>query len=67
MFRLRRTPERVHGHVIPAPRLTRRALAYFLAYVAAPVLLLLLALDVVLYVVFRDLFGICYGVLCWMQ
>lgn len=67
MFRLRRSPERIHGHVIPAPRLTRTALVRFLAYVAAPVLLLLLALDVVLYVVFRDLFGICYGVLCWAQ
>ena len=67
MFRLRRSPGRVHGHVIPPPRLTRRALAYFLGYVAAPALLVLLALDVALYVVFRDVFGICYGVLCWLQ
>ena len=67
MLRLRRSPERVHGHVIPAPRLTRTALAYFLGYVAAPVLALLLALDVALYLLFRDVFGICYGVLCWMQ
>ncbi len=67
MFRLRRSPERVHGYVIPAPRLTRRALVYFLGYVAAPVLLVLLALDILLYVVFRDVFGICYGVLCWVQ
>ena len=67
MFRLRRSPERVHGHVIPAPRLTRKALVCFLAYVAVPALLLLLALDVALYIVFRDFFGICYGVLCWAQ
>ena len=43
------------------------ALVWFLGYVAAPVLLVLFALDVALYVIFRDLFGICYGVLCWAQ
>jgi hypothetical protein len=67
MFRLRRSPERVHGHVIPAPRLTRKALVAFLAYVAAPALLVLLMLDVALYFAFRNVFGLCYGVLCWMQ
>lgn len=67
MFRLRRIPERVHGHVIPAPRLTRHALRRFVVWIALPILLLLLLLDVALYVVFRDVFGVCYGVLCWMQ
>lgn len=59
--------ERIHGLAIPAPRFTRWALLYFLKFVLLPVLLLLLALDVALYVVFRDWLGACYGVLCLFQ
>jgi hypothetical protein len=60
-------PERIHGLVIPAPRFTRWALVYFLKYVLAPGLLILLGLDIVLYVVFRDWLGACYGILCFLQ
>lgn len=59
--------ERIHGLAIPAPRFTRWALLYFLKFVLLPVLLLLLALDVALYVVFRDWLGACYGILCLFQ
>lgn len=59
--------ERIHGLAIPAPRFTRWALVYFLKFVLLPVLLLLLALDVALYVVFRDWLGACYGILCLFQ
>lgn len=52
---------------IPAPRFTRWALVYFLKFVAVPVLLVLLALDVALYFVFRDWLGACYGILCFFQ
>lgn len=62
-----RTAARIHGYVIPAPRFTRWALVYFLKFVAAPALLLLLLLDVALYVLFRDWLGACYGVLCLLQ
>lgn len=56
--------ERIHGMVIPAPRFTRWALVYFLKYALLPGLLILLALDVALYFVFRDWLGACYGILC---
>lgn len=61
---LRRSLQPIHGQVVPAPRFTRWALIYFLKYLAAPVLLLLLALDFGLYLLFRDAFGLCYGVAC---
>ncbi|HLT76588.1 MAG TPA: hypothetical protein VKZ87_04300 [Ferrovibrio sp.] len=64
MFRLRRMPERVHGHVIPAPRLTRHALRRFLLWIGAPALLLLLLLDIALYFAFRHWLDACYGILC---
>lgn len=62
-----RRPERIHGLIIPAPRFTRHALVYFLKYLAAPVLLLLLLLDVALYVLFREAFDACYGVMCFWE
>lgn len=62
-----RTAARIHGYVIPAPRFTRWALVYFLKFVAAPALLVLLALDVALYFVFRDWLGSCYGLLCFLE
>ncbi|WP_341912924.1 hypothetical protein [Ferrovibrio terrae] len=60
-------PARIHGMVIPAPRFTRWALVYFLKYLLLPGLLVLLALDIALYFVFRDWLGACYGVLCFLQ
>lgn len=60
----RRSPERIHGYVIPAPRFTRQALVYFIKYAVAPVLLILLALDLGLFFLFRNVFGLCYGVAC---
>lgn len=47
-----------------APRLTGTGIRVLVQYVAAPVLLALLALDVALYLVFRFGFQSCYGVLC---
>jgi hypothetical protein len=64
MARLFRQPDRIHGLIIPAPRFTRWALVYFLKFVLAPVLLVLLALDVALYFVFRHWLEACYGILC---
>lgn len=60
-------PERIHGMAIPAPRFTRWALVYFLKFVLLPALLVLLALDVALYFVFRHWLEACYGILCLFQ
>lgn len=62
-----RSAARIHGYVIPAPRFTRWALVYFLKFIVAPVLLLLLALDVALYFVFRNWLDSCYGILCFFE
>ncbi|WP_298720106.1 hypothetical protein [uncultured Ferrovibrio sp.] len=62
---IRKRPERIHGYSIPAPRFTRWALIYFLKYVALPVLLVLLALDLGLYFLFREVFNTCYGIACF--
>ncbi|MBX3453569.1 hypothetical protein [Ferrovibrio sp.] len=56
--------DRIHGHVIPAPRLTRHALKRFLLWLLLPFLLLCLAGDVALYFLFREVFDSCYGLLC---
>ena len=57
-------PEAIYGHAIPAPRFTRWAWLYFLGFFCVPVLGLAVLLDVVLFFVFRDVFGTCYGLLC---
>jgi hypothetical protein len=59
--------ERIHGMAIPAPRFTRWALVYFLKFVLLPALLVLLALDVALYFLFRHWLEACYGILCLFQ
>lgn len=63
MFRLSR-PEKVHGLVIPAPRFTALALRRMLVWGLLPFLALCLVGDVVLYLIFRYVFGSCYGLLC---
>ncbi len=60
-----RGPEPVHGYVIPAPRLTRHALRRFLLWALLPFLLLCLAGDLLLYWLFREFLGRCYGLLCF--
>jgi len=60
-------PERIHGLVIPAPRLTGIALGRMLLWGLLPFLLLCLLGDVLLYVVFREVFGRCYGLLCFFS
>lgn len=57
-------PASVEGHVIPSPRPTWWAVRCALLYVGAPLVGLLLALDAVLYLVFRLVLGRCYGVFC---
>lgn len=57
-------PGSVHGHVIPRRRFTRWALYYFLLYCCLPLCLLALLTELLLYTVFRELFGGCYALIC---
>lgn len=52
------------GHAIAPPRLTRYGWLAMLWYLGAPVMALLLALDLVLYLLFTYGFGLCYGLWC---
>lgn len=62
LFSRRSAP--VKGVIAEGPRFTIWAGIYFFGFVAAPFLLVCLALDVALYFLFRDVFDSCYGVLC---
>jgi hypothetical protein len=57
-------PASVAGRVIPNPRPTAWCVLCVLLYVGAPLVGLLLALDVALYLVFTRVLGRCYGVFC---
>ncbi len=59
-----RRPTPVKGVIAEGPRLTGWAALYFFGFVAAPFLLVCLALDVALYFLFKHVFHSCYGVLC---
>ena len=58
-------PAPVFGIELPRRRFTRWAALYFILYFCLPLLVLCLGLDVLLYLVYRELFDTCYGVLCW--
>ncbi len=62
-----KTPEPIHGIVIPPRRFTRWAALYFLLFFCLPVLGLSLALDVALYLVFTQVFETCYALLCLLD
>lgn len=65
MIALFKKPVLIHGHRIPARRYTGWALVYVLLYVALPVTLLMLLLDLVGWTVTVMLFGAaCYGIGC---
>ena len=63
---LRRKTQTVMGHDLPRPRLTRDGFVMMLAYFAAPIMAVLLAVDVILYFVLKAAFGWCYGLWCWV-
>ena len=54
------------SHKIPRRRMTVWAAIYFAAYVAIPVLVLCLAGDVALAMLFRHLGLGCFGFWCWL-
>lgn len=57
---------RVRGRRVPGPRLTLWGALALVRWVGLPLLLVLLALDLVLYLVFTRVLGRCYGLLCWL-
>lgn len=60
----RRKTQTIMGHTLPSPRVTRTGFRLMLLQVAAPLLIILLLMDVALYLFFRFVLDSCYGVLC---
>jgi hypothetical protein len=56
----------VLGVDAPGPKLTHAGYWAIAKYIIAPLLLILLLLDVAGYLVARFFFSSCYGVLCWL-
>ena len=50
--------------MVPRRRITGWGAAYFIAFVAIPILAICFALDVAAYYVFERLFGVCYAIMC---
>jgi hypothetical protein len=67
MIKKRQKIETVMGWRIIPPKLTIWAYVYGVIYLAAPFLLLMLALDIVFYVFFGEVLDACYGVMCLLE
>ena len=52
------------GIIAPPPKPTVWALVYALGFFALPLITVLLIIDILLYLVFKYAFGICYGIAC---
>lgn len=63
---LRKKTQTVMGYELPSPRVTGDGFIMMLAYFAAPILTLLVSIDVVLYFALKAAFGWCYGLWCWV-
>ena len=55
----------VMGVTAPTPRPTLWAAIYAIGYLGLPMVAVLALLDVALYLVFRHLLGVCYGITCF--
>ena len=67
MLGLLAKPQVIHGHVVPPRRFTVWAVVYFLFFFCLPLLALCLLLDFLLYLVFTEVFGVCYAMFCLLQ
>ena len=67
IFRNRRHREPVMGQVVPPPRPTVWAFVLGFLYLALPLLVVLSLADILLYLLFENLFGMCYGIACFWQ
>lgn len=63
---IRKKAQEVMGQTLPAPALTGTGLRLLLLYVALPILAFLALLDFKLFLLFKYVFGQCYGVWCWL-
>ena len=61
---IRKKPQEIMGYRLSAPAMTRTGLRLLLQYVAAPIIGLLALADLGLFLIFKYLFGQCYGVWC---
>ncbi|MFK7941390.1 MAG: hypothetical protein AB8B85_00495 [Paracoccaceae bacterium] len=57
--------KQVMGVHAPAPRVTGAAVWLALRYVGLPLLVALIALDVVIWLVAEAVWGVCIGLWCW--
>lgn len=64
MLHRAKEPITIHGIEIPPRRFTPWAALYFAVFFCLPFLGLCLALDVLLYLVFTQVFDSCYALLC---
>ncbi len=67
MLQLFAKPRAIRGFVVPPRRFTAWAVVYFLLFFCLPFLGLCVLLDFLLYLVFTELFGVCYAVFCLLQ
>lgn len=49
----------------PAPRITGRAVWLVSVYLALPLIAALVAFDVVVWWIFKAVWGVCVGLWCW--
>ena len=61
----RKKTQSVMGRTLPSPRVTRDGFVMMLLYFAAPIMTVLVGIDALLYLFFRHVYGVCYGVWCW--
>ena len=59
-----RKTARILGVEVPRRRFTGWAAAYFVAFFCVPLLAICLAVDTLLYIILKALFGICFGLWC---
>jgi hypothetical protein len=59
-------PQRIRGRIAPAPRLTGWGALAILLWLGLPLIAALALADLALYLLFTQLLGRCYGLLCWL-
>lgn len=64
--RMRRKSPQVMGISAPAPRITPRAIALGVTLVGLPLLAVLVAIDIAIWLAVKLIWGGCYGLWCWI-
>jgi len=58
---------KIRGQFAPAPRLTGWGALAILLWLGLPLFAALALADLALYLLFAQLLGRCYGLLCWLR